>query len=145
MNYILYKTTNLINGKIYVGIHKLKSGSDSYLGSGKVLLRAIKKYGRDNFKRETLAEVPTLREARLLEFRIVDNTFVDHPQTYNMITGGGLPPSRLGISPVNKGKIGLQSHTEETKKAIRASSLGRRHTPEAIEKMKEARRRRDTL
>ena len=49
---IIYKTTNLINGKIYVGSDI--SNIPSYLGSGKILKCAIKKYGKDNFQKEIL-------------------------------------------------------------------------------------------
>lgn len=35
--YTIYKTTNLINGKIYIGKHQTKDPYDSYLGSGKRL------------------------------------------------------------------------------------------------------------
>jgi hypothetical protein len=44
---IIYKTTNIINGKYYVG--KDINNSESYLGSGVLLKRAIKKYGKENF------------------------------------------------------------------------------------------------
>jgi len=50
--FIIYKTTNLINGKIYVGKHTMDR--DDYLGSGNLLKRAVKKYGSENFVRETL-------------------------------------------------------------------------------------------
>lgn len=49
---IIYKTTNLINNKIYIG--KDKKNNSKYLGSGKILKRAIKKYGQENFKKEIL-------------------------------------------------------------------------------------------
>ena len=52
--YVLYKTTNLINNKFYVGAHEIKKNPDTYLGSGLFLQRAIKKYGIKNFKREIL-------------------------------------------------------------------------------------------
>jgi len=52
--FILYKTTNLLNGKTYVGIHKTNDLEDGYLGSGIALLVAIRKYGKFNFKREIL-------------------------------------------------------------------------------------------
>lgn len=52
--YILYKTTNLINGKTYIGIHKTNNLEDGYLGSGFSLIKAVKKYGKNNFKREVL-------------------------------------------------------------------------------------------
>ena len=49
---IIYKTTNLINGKIYIG--KDKINKDRYFGSGTILKNAIKKYKKKNFKKEIL-------------------------------------------------------------------------------------------
>ena len=49
---IIYKTTNLITGKIYIG--KDKHNNPKYLGSGKYLNSSIDKYGRDNFKKVIL-------------------------------------------------------------------------------------------
>jgi molecular chaperone GrpE (heat shock protein) len=49
-----YKTTNIINEKFYYGVHSSDKDNDNYLGSGKLLLKAIKKYGRENFKREII-------------------------------------------------------------------------------------------
>jgi len=48
----IYKTTNLINGKIYVG--QEKGNNEQYLGSGLLLNYAIKKYGRKNFKKDII-------------------------------------------------------------------------------------------
>ena len=45
MFFIIYQTTNLINNKIYIGKHQTSDLDDGYLGSGKLLLQAIKKYG----------------------------------------------------------------------------------------------------
>ena len=53
----VYKTTNLINKKIYVGVHSTDNLDDWYLGSGKRLLLAIRKYGKENFKREIISFV----------------------------------------------------------------------------------------
>ena len=50
---VIYKTTNIVNGKYYVGQHHTDI-DDGYLGSGKLILLAIKKYGRHNFVREIL-------------------------------------------------------------------------------------------
>jgi len=52
----LYITTNLINGKQYVGDHSTNKIYDTYLGSGSGILNAIKKYGKENFKREILEQ-----------------------------------------------------------------------------------------
>ena len=62
MNYIVYKTTNKINGKIYVGVHRTNPETfDGYIGCGiyrenqatkdYVLHKAVRKYGYKNFKR----------------------------------------------------------------------------------------------
>lgn len=53
----IYKTINLVNGKIYIGQkHSDKFLGNEYLGSGLLLKRAIKKYGKENFNVELLEE-----------------------------------------------------------------------------------------
>ena len=54
MYYFIYETKNLINGKLYRGIHKTENINDGYLGSGLVFCKAVKKYGKDNFERSIL-------------------------------------------------------------------------------------------
>ena len=49
MFYTVYKTTNLVNNKIYIGVHKTSKPNDTYIGSGKILADAILKYGKENF------------------------------------------------------------------------------------------------
>ena len=51
--HFIYMTTNLINGKRYIGKH-FGYENDSYLGSGTLIQKAIKKYGKDNFERKIL-------------------------------------------------------------------------------------------
>jgi len=50
----IYKTTNILNNKIYIGKKESSSFVETYYGSGTVLKQAIKKYGQENFKIEIL-------------------------------------------------------------------------------------------
>jgi len=88
MHNILYKTTNLINNKYYIGIHCTEDIKDTYLGSGTLLKKAIKKYGKHNFKREILQEVNTIGELVELEKKVVNIDFCKDRNTYNMEVGG---------------------------------------------------------
>lgn len=104
MNYIIYKTTNIINGKTYIGIHGTDlSKPQSYIGCG-ITKRdqkksrkngfpgAVHKYGYDNFKREILFTYPYteegLKQALLKEAEIVDEKFIKRKDTYNLVPGG---------------------------------------------------------
>ena len=63
MFHIVYKTTNLINGKTYIGKHSTEDLDDGYLGSGKLLLKAVRKHGKENFSREILHTCSSEEEA----------------------------------------------------------------------------------
>ena len=52
--YTVYRTINVTNGKYYFGVHKTGDPKDSYLGSGKLLRRAIAKHGEHSFDKEVL-------------------------------------------------------------------------------------------
>jgi hypothetical protein len=113
MNYIVYKTTNLLNGRFYVGVHN--SESTRYLGSGDLLKSAIKKYGRKNFIRETLVECGNdSEEAYSIEALLV-KTQKEDPRSYN-IEPGGKGNSNLGKTVVDRG-IGIHAATFEQRSA----------------------------
>lgn len=88
MYYTVYQITNLINGNIYVGMHQTEDLDDGYLGSGTIIRRAIGKYGRANFKKETLFVFDTLEAMKAKEMEIVTEEFVARNDTYNLNIGG---------------------------------------------------------
>jgi len=88
MYYTIYKATNTINGKYYIGKHKTKKQDDMYYGSGKAILLAIKKYGKDNFKKEILYELNSQEEMNEKERSIVNQDIVNDSMSYNMMLGG---------------------------------------------------------
>lgn len=88
MFYILYETTNLINNKSYIGIHKTKNLNDGYLGSGTALTLAIKKYGKENFKRDIIIFCNNYEELLEIEKFIVNEEWVKNYDNYNLKTGG---------------------------------------------------------
>lgn len=98
MKYLVYKITNLQNGKIYIGVHATLDENDGYMGSGVQIKKAIKKYGIESFKKEILFLFDSLEHALDAELSIVDEDFISRPDTYNMVVGGGIPPSNKGKS-----------------------------------------------
>lgn len=88
MYYTVYKTTNIVNGKYYIGVHKTKNPDDAYLGSGKLLKRAVEKYGRDSFRKEIVEVFERADEAFSLELLLVGEDVVALPECYNVKVGG---------------------------------------------------------
>lgn len=87
-HYLIYKITNLINNKIYIGQHVTTNVNDDYMGSGDHIKNAIKKYGIENFKKEIIAECSSFDEMNDLEGELVNQDFVNNPNTYNHAIGG---------------------------------------------------------
>lgn len=87
-HYLVYKTTNLVNGKIYIGQHQTYDLNDGYLGSGILLKRAIEKYGAENFKREILFECSSVEEMNAKEAELVNEEFLKRDDVYNLKEGG---------------------------------------------------------
>lgn len=71
MYYLVYKTTNLLNGKFYIGSHQTKFIDDNYYGSGRILKLALKKYGKENFKRDVICLCKSLTVCRSIEAQLV--------------------------------------------------------------------------
>ena len=88
ITYTVYKTTNLINGKYYIGVHKTNNPNDEYLGSGIALNNSIKIHGRDNFVKEILYEYDNKQDAYNKEKELVNENTINDIQCYNMKIGG---------------------------------------------------------
>lgn len=88
MYYIIYKTTNKINNKYYIGMHKTKNIDDGYLGSGTCFKNALKKYGEDNFEREILEYCNSDEEMQNAEARYITEDIVNDKSSYNLKLGG---------------------------------------------------------
>ena len=88
MKYLIYKITNNVNGKIYVGKHRTNNINDRYMGSGKIINRAYDKYDIKCFNKEILHICESEEEMDLLESSIVNHEFVKRKDTYNIALGG---------------------------------------------------------
>lgn len=86
-NYI-YKTTNLKNGKFYVGMHSTDNLNDGYLGSGDRLRRSIRKNGPESFKLEILEFLPNKSSLSKRENELVNKELLKDPMCMNLVFGG---------------------------------------------------------
>lgn len=94
---IIYKTTNLINGKIYIG--KDLHNNNNYLGSGIKLVRAIKKYGKESFKKEILEVCDAVNSWHECEVYWISRYNATNPLIgYNIAEGGNGGNTRAGYS-----------------------------------------------
>jgi len=130
--HFVYCTTNIINGKQYIGDHSTDNPEDGYLGSGIQIKGAFRKYGREKFQREILEYFNTKEEAFDSQEKWINEFNSEWPNGYNVSPTGGLNKSgcmseeiKRKISESNKiacageknGMFG-KKHSEETKKKM---------------------------
>ena len=150
MYYTIYKITNQINGKFYIGSHKTLDLNDDYMGSGKYLLHAQKKYGMENFTKEILFIFETAEEMYQKEAELVNEEMISLSNTYNVKIGGFGGWDYINSNQKNlygnNGKVGFGgenlkrggSLSQETRDKISATLkaadykpfLGKKHTTE---------------
>lgn len=104
MLYTVYKTHNLINGKEYIGFHSInnehdilvtesENGSifkDGYMGSGKLIKKALEKYKPHNMKQELLFITSDKSEAENIEKSLVNSEWIASDDNYNLSIGGNV-------------------------------------------------------
>lgn len=161
MKYTIYQTTNLQNGKIYIGKHQTENPEDDYLGSGRLLREAVSKYGSQNFTKDVLFVFDSEDEMDAKEAELVTEEFVKEDTNYNLCPGGhggwgyvNNTIDRLVLNREINSKRKYGSHSEQVKAAHRAnpeyrkklseagkknkSFLGKTHTDETKQKIGEA-------
>jgi hypothetical protein len=86
---IVYKTTCVVTGTYYIGIHATDDLDDGYLGSGNRLKNSIKKYGQDAHLREIIADCLSYAEARDIEASLVTwDSIKEDKKLMNQVPGG---------------------------------------------------------
>lgn len=121
----LYKITNLVNNKIYVGIHSTDNLDDGYMGSGKALHFAKIKHGIENFKKEIISFHDTVESLNKAEAEVVNREFVDREDTYNLKVGGTYIPASLEtLNAMSSGQIKYWAKQSQEFKSASRSIMG---------------------
>lgn len=129
-------TTNLINGKIYIGQHQAIVFDPKYLGSGKYLKRAIKKYGKENFVSKMICKcykIYRLHSQEIFYIKKYNSTNINIG--YNLSTGGEASAkgrkdseeTRLKISKAKKGIVFSKEWCENISKGNKGKKKSKQH------------------
>ena len=145
--YYIYRITNNINHKTYIGQHKYCKSllvDDGYMGSGVILRKAQKKYGIENFSKEIITIAMSRSEANVLEkYYIAKERKENNFGCYNVADGGQgggqrgyhhTEDAKKRISETHKGRY----VSEETKKKISDYFKGKPRSEETIKKVSES-------
>ena len=141
MHYLIYKITNNLNGKIYIGKHKTEDVDDKYMGSGKLLQEAYKKYGQKNFSKEIIYELSSEAEMNAKEAELVTKDFVKKTDNYNLCPGG-----HGGFGYLNSYYWTKEKRESHCKKITPfGKEFYQKNKEEILEKLEEARKRKTQL
>jgi hypothetical protein len=159
--HFIYKTTNLKNGKYYIGMHSTSNLNDGYLGSGERLRRSVRKHGKENFKLEILEFFKDRESLAKRERELVNEEVIKDEMCMNLKPGGtggfNNTQHQLKCSQAAgiKHRDRMKSDPEYRKRLTKMTSesnkrrhergegfiyswLGKKHSPESIQKMKES-------
>lgn len=128
----IYLTTNLINNKKYIGVDT--KDDPNYFGSGIIIKEAIKKYGRNNFKKEILEQNPDKKYLFEREvYWIEQYNAVNSDDFYNLSYGGKGGNMLNRESSIEKWKQGIEKSKELTSKARKNKTYEEIYGERAIE------------
>lgn len=144
----IYITTNMVNGKKYIGQKKIDNEGKykKYLGSGQTLKKALKKYGKDNFEREIVAFAYSKDELNNLEIDFINYHNATHSDNYYNIAYGGNSGNKLEGKKeyeINEFKNKISESTKGEKNPMFGKKInkenhpmyGKHHSEEAKRKM----------
>lgn len=86
--HFIYKTTCLVTGRYYIGMHSTSNLDDNYLGSGKKLWHSINYHGKENHKKEILEFLPDRKSLAAREMEIVNEDLLTDSMCMNLVPGG---------------------------------------------------------
>ena len=135
----IYLTTNLVNGKRYVGQHKSSEFNPDYKGSGIYLWNSIRKHGVENYTVEMLEECSSQEEMNEKEvYWISFYDAVKRKDFYNITAGGNNHNPYLGLSEEDRVKVGKKiskaiSGTVYVNKDGITKKVRREHLQEALD------------
>ena len=132
MFFTIYKITNKITNKEYIGKHQTTDINDEYMGSGKNLKRAVEKHGIENFTKEILFTFDTEDEMNRKEAELVTEEYCSRSDTYNICPGG-----QGGWGYINKAGKNKKYTKEEYEKGLEVIRDKWKNDPEWIQKRKE--------
>lgn len=142
----VYLTTNLVNGKKYIGQHRSDGFDSKYYGSGVLFVKALDKYGKSNFDRIILAKCDSEEELNFDERRLIaEYDAVNSPYFYNISDGGSSGNPLAGKTAeeiqeiVSKWRVKMNSRTSEEREQTYKQWLEsyNNHTPEEIEERRQ--------
>ena len=131
---IIYKTTNLINNKIYIG--QDSHNTPKYLGSGLNIIKSIKKYGKENFQKITLEECDRELLNDREQYWIAYYDSMNPEIGYNLTSGGNqaFEMSNETKLKMSQSRIGILK-TDSTRKKMSDAKLGNHHSVNTISKI----------